>query len=86
MFRYVIDADEGPPRRVQTGTPAASVPSWSHDGRWIYFSVGENKTNGIWKVPAEGGTAIRLTADGGYLPQESFDGSRVFTSMIRTGI
>jgi Tol biopolymer transport system component len=52
-------------------------PSWSHDGRWIYFFVSENKT-GIWKVPAEGGTAIQLTADGGSLPQESLDAMRVF--------
>jgi len=73
---YVIDADGGPARRLPTGTPDASVPSWSHDGRWIYFFVSQNKT-GIWKVPAEGGAAVQLTADGG-LPQESLDGSRVF--------
>jgi serine/threonine protein kinase/Tol biopolymer transport system component len=73
---YVVHADGGPARRLQTGTPDASQPSWSHDGRWIYFSVSESK-KGIWKVPAEGGAAIQLTADGG-LPQESFDGSRVF--------
>jgi Tol biopolymer transport system component/DNA-binding winged helix-turn-helix (wHTH) protein len=71
---YVIDADGGPPRRVPTGTLDASDPSWSHDGRWIYF----DKKPGIWKVPVEGGTAIQLTADGGILPQESFDGNRVF--------
>ena len=74
---YVVNADGGPARRLQTGTPDASVPSWSHDGRWIYFFVSQNK-EGIWKVPAEGGAAIQLTADGGSLPQESFDGSRVF--------
>ena len=74
---YVVDADGGPARRLQTGTPDASQPSWSHDGRWIYFSVSQNK-KGIWKVPAEGGAAIQLTAEGGDLPQESFDGSRVF--------
>ena len=74
---YVVDADGGPARRLQTGTPDASQPSWSHDGRWIYFSVSQSK-KGIWKVPAEGGAAIQLTADGGFLPQESFDGSRVF--------
>jgi eukaryotic-like serine/threonine-protein kinase len=74
---YVIDADGGPPRLVQTGTPDASQPFWSHDGRWIYFFVSQNKT-GIWKVPAEGGAAIQLTADGGDVPQESLDGSRVF--------
>lgn len=74
---YLVDADGGPTQRVQTGTSDASEPSWSHDGRWIYFFVSENK-EGIWKVPAEGGAAVQLTADGGDLPQESFDGSRVF--------
>jgi serine/threonine protein kinase len=74
---YVVDADGGPTRRLQTGTPDASEPSWSHDGRWIYFFGSGNK-KGIWKVPAEGGSAVQLTADGGDLPQESFDGSRVF--------
>jgi Tol biopolymer transport system component len=74
---YVVDADGGPARRLPTGTPDASEPSWSHDGRWIYFFVSENK-KGIWKVPAEGGAAIQLTADEGTLPQESLDGSRVF--------
>jgi len=74
---YVVDANGGPARRLQTGAPDASQPSWSHDGRWIYFSVSQNK-KGIWKVPAEGGAAVQLAAEGGYLPQESFDGSRVF--------
>jgi Tol biopolymer transport system component len=74
---YVVEADGGPARRVPTGTADASQPSWSHDGRWIYFLVSDQA---IWKVPPEGGTAIQLTADGGelFFPQESFDGSRVF--------
>ena len=83
---YVVDADGGPARPVPTGTPDGSQPSWSHDGRWIYFLVSDQR---IWKVPAEGGTAIQLTADGDLMasgwkhleelfPQESFDGSRVF--------
>jgi eukaryotic-like serine/threonine-protein kinase len=74
---YLVDADGGPAQRVQTGTPDASMPFWSHDGRWIYFLVSENKKR-IWKVAAEGGAAIQLTGDGGDVPQESFDGSRVF--------
>jgi Tol biopolymer transport system component/DNA-binding winged helix-turn-helix (wHTH) protein len=74
---YVVDADGGPARHLPTGTPDAAEPSWSHDGRWIYFSVSEKK-KGIWKVPAEGGAAIQLTADQADVPQESFDGSRVF--------
>ena len=40
---YVVDATGGPAKPVQTGTPDASTPSWSHDGRWIYFSVSVGK-------------------------------------------
>jgi Tol biopolymer transport system component len=38
-----------------------SLPSWSHDGRWIYF----NRSGGIWRVPADGGEAVRVVASGG---------------------
>ena len=32
---YVVDADGGQPRFL---TSPASTPSWSHDGKWIYFT------------------------------------------------
>jgi len=57
--------------------PAVSTgpldPVFSPDGRWIAFSM----RGDIWKVPAEGGTAIRLTRDVG-LAQESADGTRLY--------
>jgi hypothetical protein len=34
--------------------------------------------DGVWKVAAEGGSAVRLTKKGRYDPQESADGTRVF--------
>lgn len=37
-------------------------PTWSPDGRWIAFSM----RGDIWKVPAEGGTAIALTKGPAY--------------------
>ena len=42
-----------------------------------YWLVTTQQPNGIWKVPAEGGTAVQLTSVGTY-PQESSDGERVF--------
>lgn len=72
---YVVPIDGGRPRQIITGTPNALSPFWSGDGRWIYFAT--EQPNGIWKVPAAGGTAVRLAQDGTY-PQESSDGKRVF--------
>jgi Tol biopolymer transport system component/DNA-binding winged helix-turn-helix (wHTH) protein len=75
---YIVDLAGGPPRRFQTGTTEAASPSWSGDGHWIYFNT--ERPNAIWKAPAEGGSASRLTAEGKNRcePQESADGTRVF--------
>jgi Tol biopolymer transport system component/DNA-binding winged helix-turn-helix (wHTH) protein len=75
---YIVDIVGGPPRRFQTGTTEAASPFWSRDGHWIYFNT--ERPHAIWKAPAEGGAAIRLTAEGKDQsePQEAIDGTRVF--------
>jgi Tol biopolymer transport system component/DNA-binding winged helix-turn-helix (wHTH) protein len=72
---YIVNADGGTVHRL-TIMLNPSSPFWSADGQWIYF--GTSEPDAIWKMPAEGGTAIRLTKDGTYDPQESVDGKRLF--------
>jgi dipeptidyl aminopeptidase/acylaminoacyl peptidase len=74
---YIVDRGGGPPKRFDTGTPDAADAVWSSDGRFIYFSTAEPEA--VWKVPAAGGAAVRLTAPGGRLaPMVSGDPARVF--------
>jgi Tol biopolymer transport system component/DNA-binding winged helix-turn-helix (wHTH) protein len=73
---YIVNLDGGPPKRLVTRTPSAANPFWSADGRWIYFNT--ERPDVIWKVPLNGGAAVRLTGEGRFVPQESADGTRVF--------
>lgn len=69
---FTLSANGGTARLLPTGTPNASHPFCSQDGHWIYFTT--EKPTAVWKVPSAGGTAIRLTKEGSYYPQESEDG------------
>jgi Tol biopolymer transport system component len=58
-------------------------PAWSPDGKWIAFSM----RGDIWKMPADGGEAIALTAGPNYHfePAWSPDGKRIALSMDVAG-
>jgi Tol biopolymer transport system component/serine/threonine protein kinase len=81
---YVINAEGGTPRRLTTDSSAHVVPSWSRDGRWIYFT--SNKSNGqdwqLWKMPAEGGQAVQVTQHGGMAAVESSDGKFIYYAKL----
>jgi hypothetical protein len=68
----VIAAD-GRARRQLT-SDEGYYPSWSRDGRWIYFYARTSGSIETWKIPAAGGSAIQLTKGGGGAGIESVDG------------
>src|SRR5262249_16307561 len=75
-------ADGGPARRVTVGTSDNVRPSWSHDGRWIYFG---SRRSGDWQVgkaPADGGPVVQKTKNGGREAFGSSDGKVVYYSKI----
>ena len=75
---YVVNIEGGPPTHFVTGTPNASYPFWSADGRSIYFST--EPPGAIWKAPVQGGEPIRLTteAEAGEAPQEALGGKSIY--------
>ena len=74
---YIESVSELVPRKLVTNVANISTPSWSHDGKWIYFIAGGIQGR-IYRCPAEGGPAVRLSSGVGWGPQESFDGKAVY--------
>src|SRR4029450_13781912 len=75
---YVIGANGGKPRRLTLSLATDAVPSWSGDGKWVYFGSDRSGEDQVWKVPASGGEAVRVTHKGGFMALESPDGKWVY--------
>jgi Tol biopolymer transport system component/DNA-binding winged helix-turn-helix (wHTH) protein len=76
---YVVDVGERIPRKVGVDVAEPSMPSWSRDGKWIYFIGGSGPNGGrIYRAHAEGGEATPLSTASGFGPIESFDAKSVF--------
>jgi WD40-like Beta Propeller Repeat len=75
---YLVGADGGKPRRL-TGEGFRDIrPSFSADGKWIYFSSNRSGRIEVWKVPAGGGTPQQVTQISGNEPFESPDGKFLY--------
>jgi Tol biopolymer transport system component len=75
---YVIHSQGGKPVRFTQGSGSSIRPSWSHDGKWIYYCALGNSGAQIWKKPVAGGRETQLTKSGGCDQQESADGAYVY--------
>ena len=67
---YVMDAGGGAPKRLTNA--AGDTPTWSADGKWIYY-VGGGKRY-LYKAPSDGGEAVLVTEEPSWIGFESADG------------
>jgi Tol biopolymer transport system component len=75
---YVVSAERGTPRRLTLDDRSVGAPTWSRDGKWIYFGSNRSGAWQVWKVPSGGGHAAQVTKKGGFAAQESQDGKTLF--------
>ena len=79
---YLVEVPGGVPRLLPTIPGSDNLsPSWSRDGKWIYFA---SKRGGeafqVWRVLSAGGAPEQLTKHGGISPVESVDGRYLYYS------
>ena len=79
---YLLELGGGTPRLLPT-LPGADNggPSWSRDGKSLYFYSDQGgKGFQLWKVPLKGGAPEQVTKNGGVFGAESADGRFLYYS------
>jgi Tol biopolymer transport system component len=74
---WTIDPDGAAPVRLTRHAESENVPSWSRDGRWVYYHASRADKAGIFRIPATGGAeepVLWLEPGSLGLAQESADG------------
>jgi Tol biopolymer transport system component len=77
---YVVDAEGRNLHAITHGDSDNLVPSWSQDGKFIYFASKRTGSRQIWKHSVEDGSERQLTEHGGFDPLESYDGRTIYYS------
>ncbi len=79
---FMIPAGGGTSRKLTTESSNEVTPSFSADGKSIYFASDRSGAWQIWKQAVDSGAAQQITANGGFAPQESADGRWVYYAKL----
>ncbi len=75
---YKIKLGSAAPQLLTADEYENRCPSWSRDGKWVYFASTRSGRYEVWKIPADGGTPVQITKQGGHAALESADGKTVY--------
>lgn len=84
---YIVEVPGGIPHLLATIPGSDNLsPSWSRDGKWLYFASKKGtEVFQIWKILMQGGVPEQLTRHGGISAVESTDGRYLYYSKFEEG-
>lgn len=82
---WTVPTAGGVARQITTNPAHDADPIWTKDGKYVVFSSTRELTKDIWKVAAEGGAPVRVTAyQGAETPlATTIDGTVIFSANIQ---
>lgn len=77
---YSLNLADASVKRLTQDSANHVEPSWSRDGKWIYFGSDRTGRLEIHRIPAGGGPIEQITRQGGLHAEESFDAKWLYYS------
>lgn len=75
---FVIPSGGGAAKALTDAAANAVLPSYSRDGKWIYFSTDRGGMWEVWKMRGDGAEAQRVAGRGAFNATESWDGKWLY--------
>ena len=75
---YMIDSQGRNMRAITEGDYENNVPTWSRDGKSIYYSSNRTGRMELWKQDLGSGVVDQVTQHGGFSALESYDGKYLY--------
>jgi Tol biopolymer transport system component/DNA-binding winged helix-turn-helix (wHTH) protein len=82
---YLIDSEGRNLRRLSLGSNADCVPSWSRDGKTLYFASNRSGNWQLWRREISTGKETKITQHGGFAAFESYDAKTLYYSKLDRG-
>ena len=82
---YLVDSEGRNLHAITTGNYENCVPSWSRDGKAVYFASNRTGDWQVWSRELSTGKEMRITRHGGFAAFESYDAKALYYSKFEGG-
>ena len=82
---YLVDSEGRNLHALTSGNYENLVPSWSRDGRAVYFASNRTGNWQVWRREISTGKEMQITRHGGFAAFESYDAKALYYSKFEGG-